>query len=67
MKSWSIKARRPFEAGGGPCTLVIVPHGDGIRLCHHGTLSAAAELDATEVRQLIAALTEALPSGFSDS
>ncbi len=61
MKSWSIEARRPFEVGGGSCTLVVVPQGDHVRLCHHGVLSAAAELDSAEVRQLVAALTEALP------
>lgn len=66
MKSWSIEARRPFEVGGGPCTLVIVPYEDRIRVCHHGTLRAAAELDVSQVRQLIAALTEALPRAFGD-
>ena len=59
MESWSIAARRPFEAGGGACTLVVVPHEDKIRVCHHGTLSAAAELDAGQVRQLVTALAEA--------
>ena len=59
MASWSIDARRPFEAGGGACTLMVVPHQDKVRVCHHGTLSAAAELDVSQVRQLVTALTEA--------
>ena len=59
VDSWSISARRPFEAGGGACTLVVFPHEGRIRVCHHGTLSAAAELDAAEVDQLLAALTKA--------
>lgn len=59
VDSWSISVRRPFEVGGGSCTLVVVPHEDRVRVCHHGTLSAAAELDAAEVDQLVAARTEA--------
>lgn len=59
VDSWSISARRPFEVGGGSCTLVVIPHEGRIRVCHHGTLSAAAELDVAEVDQLVAALTGA--------
>ncbi len=67
MKSWSIEARRPFEVGGGSCTLVVVPHEGRVRVCHHGTLRAAAELDAAQVGQLVAALTEALTCNGGNS
>ncbi len=55
----ALEARRPFETGGGACTLIVRRVDGRVQLLHHGVLSTGAELSDYEADELIRHLTAA--------
>ncbi len=54
-----LRARRPVDAGGGACTLIVRRVNGRIELLHHGVLSTGAVLTDDEADELAGRLTAA--------
>jgi len=54
-----IQAQRPFDAGGGACTLLVLRVGGSVVLSHHAAVQTSAVLAVDEAVDLAAMLTAA--------